>query len=76
METLTPRQREILAWVKAFIRDHGMPPIVREIGAAFSIKSSSVFDLLKALERKGHLRRGELGARSLIVKGRVQRNEC
>ncbi len=66
----TPRQREILAWVKAFIRDHGMPPTVREIGEAFGIKSSSVFHLLKELERKGYLERGELGARSLIVKGR------
>jgi len=52
-----------------------MPPTVREIGGAFGIKSSSVFDLLQALERKGHLRRGDLGARSLIVKGRVQRHE-
>jgi len=66
----TPRQREILAWIKAFIRDHGMPPTVREIGDAFGIKSSSVFHLLKELERKGYLERGGLGARSLIVKGR------
>jgi repressor LexA len=66
----TPRQRQILAWVKTFIRDHGMPPTVREIGNAFGIRSSSVFHLLKELERKGCLRRGELGARSLIVKGR------
>ncbi len=73
---LTPRQQEVLDWVKAFIRDHGMPPTVREIGAAFGIKSSSVFDLLKALEQKGHLRRGDLGARSLIVKGRGRRHEC
>ena len=64
---LTPRQRETLAWIKNFIRENGMPPTVREIGGAFGIKSSSVFDLLKALERKGCLRRGELGARSLIV---------
>ena len=68
--TLTPRQRETFAWVKAFIRDHGMPPTVREIGDAFGIKSSSVFHLLKELERKGYLERGGLGARSLIVKGR------
>jgi len=74
-EPLTSRQEEILSWVKGFIRDHGMPPTVREIGSAFDIKSSSVFDLLQALERKGHLRRGDLGARSLIVKGRVQRHE-
>ena len=75
-EPLTPRQHEILRWVKDFIRDHGMPPTVREIGTAFEIKSSSVFDLLQALERKGHLRRGDMGARSLIVKGRAQRHEC
>ena len=64
---LSPRQRETLAWVKDFIQAHGMPPTVREIGAAFGIKSSSVFGLLKALARKGYLRRGDLGARSLII---------
>lgn len=64
---VTPRQQEILAWVKAFIHDHGMPPTVREIGRAFRIDSSSVFYLLKQLERKGYLRRGNLGARSLIL---------
>jgi len=72
----TPRQREILAWVKAFIREHGMPPTVREIGAAFGIKSSSVFALLKALERKGYLERGDLGARSLIIKKGRKRAAC
>lgn len=65
---LTPRQRETLEWVKEFIRENGIPPTVREIGRAFRIKSSSVFDLLQSLERKGVLRRGDLGARSLIVK--------
>lgn len=75
-EPLTPRQQEILRWVKDFIRDYGMPPTVREIGTAFEIKSSSVFDLLQALERKGHLRRGDLGARSLIVEGHADRHEC
>ena len=66
-QPLTPRQRETLDWVKGFIRKNGMPPTVREIGGAFDIKSSTVFELLKALERKGYLKRGDLGARSLIV---------
>lgn len=70
---LTPRQRETLEWIKEFIRSNGMPPTVREIGGAFGIKSSSVFDLLKALERKGSLRRGDRGARSLIVEGSTER---
>lgn len=66
---LTAREREKLEWVKTFIREHGMPPTVREIGAAFGIKSSTVFEILASLQRKGHLRRGDLGARSLIVEG-------
>ena len=64
---LTPRQRETLGWIKDFIREHGMPPAVREIGIAFGMKSSSAFDHLKALERKGCLKRGDLGARHLII---------
>lgn len=68
-QPLTPRQREIFDWVRGFIRKNGMPPTVREIGGAFDIKSSTVFELLKALERKGYLRRGDLGARSLIIEG-------
>lgn len=64
---LTPRQRQVFEWVKAFIREHTMPPTVREIGDAFDIKSSSVFDLLKTLERKSYLRRRDRGARSLII---------
>lgn len=75
-QRLTPRQRETLTWIKDFIRRHGMPPTVREIGGAFRIKSSSVFDLLKALERKGYLRRGELGARSLILEPSPAWREC
>lgn len=62
---LTARQRQVLMWAKKFAREHGFPPTVREIGAAMHITPRSVFDLLKALERKGSLRRGKLGARSL-----------
>jgi repressor LexA len=72
-QSLTPRQREVLEWVKGFIQDHSMPPTVREIGGALGIKSSTVFYLLKALEQKGYLRRGDRGARSLIVETRQGR---
>ena len=69
-EGMTPRQREVFEWIKGFIREHRFPPTVREIGRAFGIKSSSVFDHLKALEQKGYVERGKLTARSLVVKGR------
>ncbi|NUQ46855.1 MAG: transcriptional repressor LexA [Phycisphaerae bacterium] len=71
---LTAHQRATLDWINQFIRTHGMPPTVREIGTAFGIKSSSAFAVLQALERKGALKRGELGARSLIVKPMRQRD--
>jgi SOS-response transcriptional repressor LexA len=34
MKKLTARQREIMDWIKMFIDKHGIPPTVREIGAA------------------------------------------
>jgi hypothetical protein len=54
--------------VKGFIRDHGMPPTVHEIGAAFGIKSSSVFELLKAFDRPVFVLRCTRGER--LVHGR------
>jgi len=64
---LTPRQQEILDWIRGFIQEYHMPPTVREIGRAYNMKSSSVFGHLKAIERKGYLKRGDMGARSLIL---------
>lgn len=64
---LSPRQRETLDWVKNFIHAKQMPPTVREIGEAFGIKGSSVFDLLRALERKGYITREPRKARSIVV---------
>ncbi|MGD0094413.1 MAG: transcriptional repressor LexA [Planctomycetota bacterium] len=65
---LTRRQKAVLDWVKDFMRRNGLPPTVREIGRAFGYSSSSVFDYLKVLERKGWLfRRRELGPRSLVL---------
>lgn len=69
MPKLTDRQRETLKWIKAFIRKHEMPPTVRELARALGIKSSSAFHLLARLERKGYIKRGAMGARSLKVLG-------
>ena len=71
MDTLTQRQRAVLNCVERFIRDHGLPPTVREIGDAFGISPAGAHGHLRALERKGRLRRGKLGARSLEMAGAV-----
>ncbi len=64
---LTERQREVLEFIKAFIRQEGYPPTVREIGAHFGFAPRSVSDHLKAIEKKGYLRRRSLKPRSLEV---------
>lgn len=64
---LTPRQREVLEFIQHFLAKAGYPPTVREIGAHFGFVPRSIFDHLKALERKGYLRRTASKSRSLQV---------
>jgi len=64
---LTARQREVLEFIRHFMTQAGYPPTVREIGAHFGFVPRSVFDHLKALERKGYLRREASKSRSLQI---------
>ena len=65
-EALTHRQREILEFISASIAERGFPPTLREIGEHFHIRSTNgVNDHLKALEKKGHLRREDLKSRAM-----------
>jgi len=65
-ETLTQRQRDILDFIAASIVERGFPPTLREIGEHFHIRSTNgVNDHLKALEKKGHLRREDLKSRAM-----------
>ncbi len=57
MRELTRRQREILAFIRVFTHRHGVPPTVREIGERFGVTPRAAFDHLRALERKGMLKR-------------------
>src|SRR5699024_12579697 len=57
-ESLTRRQRLVLETITAAIAAHGYPPSMREIGDTVGLtSSSSVSHQLKAIERKGFLRR-------------------
>ena len=64
---LTSRQKEIFNFVRTFIQERGYPPSVREIGEHFNIYPRAVFDHLKALERKGYLKRRGSMSRGLEV---------
>lgn len=64
---LTHKQRETLDWIRAYMQTHSKPPTVREIGERFGTASSSVFDVIKALERKGYLTRSDGFSRCITL---------
>ena len=66
MQGLTDRQRQILEFISKRIEEQGYPPTIREIGEEMGIRSTNgVNDHLKALERKGYLKREGLKSRAL-----------
>src|SRR5919109_5537246 len=66
MSALTERQREIYDFIRSKIEGRGYGPTVREIGLAFDIKSpNGVMCHLKALEKKGLIKREGFSARAI-----------
>ena len=58
MSELSAKQRQILEYMKAEVREKGYPPSVREICDAVGLKSTStVHGHLSRLEKKGLIRR-------------------
>ena len=64
---ITDRQKEILQFILAFLREHGFPPTIREIGIYFEIAPASVLGHLHALEVKGFIRRHPAKSRCLEI---------
>jgi repressor LexA len=67
-KTLTARQNAIVAFLREQLSERGYGPTVREIGARFGITSpNGVMCHLKALEKKGVIRRDRRCARSITL---------
>ncbi|MDD5728236.1 MAG: transcriptional repressor LexA [Victivallales bacterium] len=66
MKALTEKQKNILDYIEDFIEKEGMAPTVYEIGDYFSIKTSTVFAHLRALQRKSRITRTSK-ARSISI---------
>jgi repressor LexA len=65
---LTERQREIYDFIRDKIESRGYGPTVREIGNGFNIKSpNGVMCHLKALEKKGLIKREGFSARAIML---------
>lgn len=68
MHGLTRRQEQTLDLIRNSIAERGYPPTLREIGLEMGIASTNgVNDHLRALERKGHIRREDMKSRALTL---------
>ena len=66
MQGLTKRQEQTLDYIRRSIEQRGYPPTLREIGEYMGIRSTNgVNDHLRALERKGYLKREDMKSRAL-----------
>ncbi len=69
-EELTPKQRQLLDFLKDFFLKRGFPPTLREIASHFGLKGPrGPHKMLKILERKGFIRKIPGGSRAIEVLG-------
>lgn len=65
---ITPKQKEILEYIRAQILERGFPPAVRDICEAVNLKStSSVHSHLETLEKNGYIRRDPTKPRAIEI---------
>lgn len=65
---ITPKQEQILTYIKNEILERGFPPAVREICQAVGLKStSSVHSHLESLEKNGYIRRDPTKPRAIEI---------
>jgi len=65
---ITPKQQEILDFIKSEILSKGYPPAVRDICEAVHLKStSSVHSHLETLEKNGYIRRDPTKPRAIEI---------
>ena len=68
VKDLSKRQREIFDYISRYLKQHGYPPTVREIGGAVGLTSSStVHAHLSKLEKLGVLKRDPTKPRAMEV---------
>lgn len=66
---LSQRQRAILDYIVATVKQRGFPPAVREIGEAVGLNSpSTVHAHLRTLEEKGYLKRDATKPRAVSIR--------
>lgn len=68
METLTPKRKQILDFITAFVKEKGYAPSVRDVASGSGLASSSVAQFhLNILERQGFIKRARDVSRGIAL---------
>ena len=67
MSEITPRQTEVLEFVRSYVGQNGYSPSVRNVAEQFGMAINSAVGHLDALERKGAIARTPGVARSIRI---------
>lgn len=68
MEELTARQQQVLDFIGSYVEGNGYPPSLRDICAHLGIVgNAAVLAHLRALERKGRIRRDSGNSRGIVL---------
>jgi repressor LexA len=72
MKELTKRQKEVLSFITAYLKNHPYPPTIREIADNFSISVKGAYDHITALKRKNYLKQDDNRSRTMeLVRSKV-----
>jgi repressor LexA len=69
MKELTKKQKRIVEFLKSYVKKHGYPPTMREIGAYFGFTWPAAKGHLVALKKKGLIRINPFKSRGIEILG-------
>ena len=69
MKLLTQKQQNVFEFIRGQVNRMGFPPSVREIAQAFEISTRAAYDHLRAIEKKGYIRRDPMKPRAIEIIG-------
>jgi len=69
MKALTVKQQNVFEYIRKKVGQIGYPPSVREIAQQFGISTRAAYDHLRAIEKKGYIRRDPMKPRAIEIVG-------
>lgn len=71
---LTPKQLQLVDYIRDYSREHGYSPTLEEMASQFGVSKVTVFEHMKALEKKGAVTRSYHKARSVELAPELARS--